>query len=632
MPTLGLRQALHSHEGSRVDHEELHADRHPEIADHPPARRLPGDPRHGPCPPGRGRWRAVIEKTSRGARIRVLDRHVANKIAAGEVIERPASVAKELIENAIDAHATRVEVRIERGGRQLIRVSDDGWGIGKDDLELAFLPHATSKLGDVDDLESIATLGFRGEALASIGAVSHARIVSRLEGAEAGFRIENRGGEIIGPQAAGAAPGTEVKICNLFFNTPVRAGFLRTERTEFGHIEDLVRRFALAFPEVGFLLTHDGAEVLNAAAGEDRSSRLRSLAGSGLADRFLTVKEAGLEAYLAPPSVTRPNGRELFFFVNGRYVRDKILHRLVRDAYRDTLHHGRYPVVYLFLDVDPAEVDVNVHPTKAEVRWRHPRYLHSVVAPALRRTLRGADLAGGFGEPSPPDHSEGVRGAMSDFMRRMERGGGDARVFEGAAGHVAAPAGRAPFSVFQVHDSYLVCEVDDGIAIVDQHALHERVQYDRIVRKLGEDGVEAQRLLVPEEVELSAAELALLEDHAALLRRCGFEWSPFGAGSVALETIPVVIPREKAGELVRDLLELLRVQGREVEPRTLFHEVADTMACKAAVRFGDRLSREEATALLEECGALDKAFVCPHGRPTVLRLTFSDLEKRFGRR
>jgi len=571
----------------------------------------------------------VIEKTRTGARIRVLDSHIANKIAAGEVIERPASVVKELVENALDAHAGRVDVWLEKGGRRLIRVADDGWGMAPEDLRLAFLPHATSKLADVDDLESIATLGFRGEALASIGAVAHARIVSRERGAEAGASIENRGGEIRGPRAAGSAPGTEVAVSNLFFNTPARERFLRSERTELGHVEDLVRRFALAFPEVGFRLFHEGQELLRADPGDDRRARLRALFGAELADRLLPVREPFLEAWLGPPAVTRPHARDLHFFVNGRHVHDRILLRLVRDAYRDALHGGRYPVAFLFLEVDPAEVDVNVHPTKAEVRWRDPRFLHAAVAPALGRALRAADLAAGA-PPSPGDHAEGVRGAMADFFRRAEQGGGEPRVFEaaGPGGGGAPPA----YSFFQVHDSYLVCEVEDGLAIVDQHALHERVQYDRILRRLTEDGVEAQRLLVPEEVELGGGDLGLLEEHRALLRRCGLQWSPFSDRSVALEAIPAVIPRAKAAELLRDLVELLRAHGSTVDAKTLFHDVADTMACKAAVRFGDRLSREEMAALLQESGALERAFVCPHGRPTVLRLTFAELERKFGRR
>jgi len=597
-----------------------------------------------------------------GARIRVLDPQVANQIAAGEVIERPASVVKELVENSLDAHATRIEVHVERGGESLIRVVDDGWGIGREDLLAAFLPHATSKLSAVADLQSIATLGFRGEALASIGAVSHASILSRVRGDDAGWLVENRGGDLTGPRAAGSAEGTEVAIRNLFFNTPARAKFLRTVRTEMGHIEDLIREFALAFPEVAFLLRHDGAEVLRTAGGESRPDRLRSLFGREMADRLLPVAgelpSGRFEAYLSPPDLSRPHAREMHFFLNGRAIRDKILHRIARDAYRDALHHGRYPVLFLFLDVDPSEVDVNVHPTKAEVRWREPRLLHSGVSPALSRALRSADRSLPLEPEAPPgpeepgDRREAVRTAIGDFLARQERlsSGRPPRFglsVERSASGVGVPVERAsvaparepavsapPFSVFQVHDSYLVCEVEEGIAIIDQHALHERVWYDRILRRLTEGGVEAQRLLVPEQVELERGEIGLLDEHRDLLRKCGLEWSPFGPGSIALETIPAVIPRARAVELLRDLVDLLRGRGgeaRALEPRLLFHDVADTMACKAAIRFGDRLSREEALALVHESGALDRAYVCPHGRPTVLRLTLGELGRRFGR-
>ncbi len=588
----------------------------------------------------------MIEKTRTAGRIRVLDPHVANKIAAGEVVERPASVVKELVENALDAHAGRIEIHVERGGAQLVRVVDDGSGIPGEDLPLAFLPHATSKLSEVDDLESIATLGFRGEALASIGAVAQARIVSRVRGAEAGFLIEDEGGALGEVRAAAAAPGTDVTVRNLFFNTPARARFLRTPRTELGHIEDLVRCFALAFPEVSFRLVHDGLELLRTAPGEDRRARLRAVYGPELEGRLLAVRVPGLEAYLGPPTETRPHARDLRFFVNGRYVRDRILLRVVKDAYRDAVHGGRYPVAFLFLEVDPATIDVNVHPAKAEIRWRDPRWLHTAIAPALARALREADLSvGDVGGPiGPSGRHEGVRQAMADFMRRATEGEGP-RVFEGSAGgpggsphprepgvlEGASPAQPLPFGVFQVHDSFLVCEVEDGLAIIDQHALHERVQYDRILKRLSEGGVDAQRLLVPEEVELGAADGALLEEHKDLLARCGIAWSPFGDRSIALETLPAVVPRARAGELVRDLVELLRARGSAIDPRTLFHDVADTMACKASVRFGDRLSREEALALLQESGALDKAFVCPHGRPTVWRIPFPELRRRFGR-
>jgi DNA mismatch repair protein MutL len=520
----------------------------------------------------------VIEKTRSEARIRVLDVSVANKIAAGEVVERPASVVKELVENALDGHATRLDVWVEQGGRRLVRVVDDGWGIAQADLELAFRPHATSKLADVGDLESIATLGFRGEALASIGAVAQAKILSRVHGAESGFAVENRGGEISEARAAGAAPGTDVSVRNLFFNTPVRARFLRSVRTELGHIEDLVRRFALAFPEVGFRLLHDGAELVRTAPEESQRGRLGSLYGRELAAQLLEVRaDVGLgsvEAYLAPPSVSRPNARELHFFVNGRFVRDKILHRVVRDVYRDAMHGGRYPVVFLFLEIDPAAVDVNVHPTKAEVRWREPRFLHAAVAPALRKALRDADLAvGAERPPAERGHEAGVRDAMADFMRRAGRmGDQEPRIFERQAG--------APARVFQVHESYLVCETDDGIAIIDQHALHERVQYDRILKRLAEGGVETQRLLVPEEVELAAEDLGVLSEHADLLARCGLAWSPFGDRSIALETLPVVIPRAKAAELVRDILELLRARGSDIDARTLFHDVTVSAATR----------------------------------------------------
>jgi len=610
----------------------------------------------------------LIEKSrsGTGARIRVLDPHVANKIAAGEVVERPASVVKELVENAVDAHASSIEVHLEEGGRRLIRVVDDGWGMGAEDLGRAFVPHATSKLADVDDLEAIASLGFRGEALASIGSVAHARVVSREGGAEAGHAVENRGGRLTPVRAAGAAPGTDVRVRNLFFNMPARLKFLRTVRTELGHVDDLLRRFALAFPETGFRLVHDGTETLQAPPGQDRRERLGALFGRRLADEALFVEfeiEGGrLEAYLGPPSIHRPHARDLRFFVNGRFVRDKMLHRVVRDVYRATLHGGRYPVVFLFFEIDPARIDVNVHPQKTEIRWRDPRFLHAAVGPALRRALRNADLAARSAHEldaagpagSPP--AEGIRSAMADFFDRAARGeaephrrrpggsSGGGRVREPAAGgdtpaSPGASPGASPARLAQFHDSWIVAQTADGLAIIDQHALHERVNYERILRRLTEGGVDSQRLLVPEEIDLERADQALLEEHEELLRRCGLEWSPFGPASIAVESLPAVLPRDRAAELVHDLVGLLRARGArdarddaDVDPRVLFHDLADTMACKASVRFGDRMSEEEVRALLDESGALESGFVCPHGRPTVWRIPHAELERRFGRR
>ncbi|MGQ0614660.1 MAG: DNA mismatch repair endonuclease MutL [Planctomycetaceae bacterium] len=565
-----------------------------------------------------------------GSRIRPLDPHVVNQIAAGEVVERPASVVKELVENALDAGANSVEIFAERGGAGLVRVVDDGVGLPPDELELAWRPHATSKLSAAEDLETIATLGFRGEALASIGAISQACILSRVREAEAGASCENRGG-VIGPvRAAGAAPGTDVTVHNLFFNTPARARFLRSPRTELGHIEELVQRFALAFPEVAFRLVHDGVELFRTARDEGRLDRIAQLFGRDVAAAMLPVKAeapAGrLEGFVSRPALTRSHAGDLHFFVNGRSVRDRLLHRIVRDAYRDLLPGGRMPVVFLFLEMDPAQVDVNVHPTKAEVRWRDPRFLHAVVAPALSAALHGADPG-----PPPPGREDRVRGAVEDFLRRERGVASAAPPAYGLAGATHADSAR-PLRVLQVHDSYLVCETEEGLLIVDQHALHERLNYDRILARLNEGGGGGQRLLVPERVDVSPADVGLLEERRDLLQRCGFLWSPFGPGEIALEAIPALLTRELAGRVFHDLLELFRARGGGVDARTLFHDVADTLACKASVRFGDALSPEEIAALLEDARALDHASVCPHGRPTAMRLTLADLERHFGRR
>ncbi|MHC4411315.1 MAG: DNA mismatch repair endonuclease MutL, partial [Planctomycetota bacterium] len=400
----------------------------------------------------------MIERAGQRNFVRVLDAHIANKIAAGEVIERPASVVKELVENAIDAHATRIEVTIEEGGKRLIRVADNGWGISPDDLGRVFLPHATSKLEDVDDLDRIATLGFRGEALASVGAIAQVRIRSREPEQESGHEIEDNGGKLSEVRAAGTAPGTEIAVRNLFFNTPARARFLRADKTEQGHIEERLRQMALAFPEIGF--PAGSRELLRTEPDDSRMGRLRALYSwaERLVPCALELPHGRLEAFLGPPDLARPNARELRFFVNGRAIQDRSLIRVVRDAYRDVLHHGRYPVAFLFFTLDPISIDVNVHPTKSEIRWRDARFLHSVVGPALARALRAEDLSAGMGEPRRVD---GVKDALRDFFERADR---PPSISEP---RLVARTEEA-FSVVQMHDSYLVCEVEDGIAIVDQ--------------------------------------------------------------------------------------------------------------------------------------------------------------------
>ncbi len=442
--------------------------------------------------------------------IQLLDPHVVNQIAAGEVVDRPASVVKELVENALDAGATRVEVRVEEGGKALIEVADDGWGMGPQDLERAFLPHATSKVSAVEDLTHVGTLGFRGEALASIGSVSRARIVSRPRDADAGHRIDDNEGEVSPVAPAAASPGTVVRVENLFGHVPARRKFLRTPGTEMGHINDLMGRFALAFPHVAFRLTQGKRVLLECAAGTSRLERIDHVYGADIAAQLLTVNDASgeptLEAYIGPPTLTRRDGRLEQVFLNGRHVRDRTVMHAIREAYRDLVPPGGHrPVAFVFLSCDPALVDVNVHPAKAEVRWRDGSSAHRVVRRALRHALERA--APGKAIDVHDHHAATERAVAFAFEQGRGRAvGTDA--FVRSAVHESTPAFRATSEnepcasdepavdagtgplrpLAQALGTYLVLESEDAIVLVDQHALHERVLFDEINTRLREKG------------------------------------------------------------------------------------------------------------------------------------------------
>ncbi len=596
-------------------------------------------------------------------RIRTLPDHVVNQIAAGEVVERPASVVKELVENALDAGARRVEVSIVEGGCARIEVADDGCGMDPEDLAAAFLPHATSKLREVGDLEHIASLGFRGEALASVGAVARASIVSRPAGAAVGAVVEDRVGEVLPVRPAPAAPGTVVVVEGLFGSVPARRKFLRSAATEAGHVADAMARFALAYPDVAFRLVHGGRTILDVAAGEGRLARIGRLYGDDLARSLLRAASPGgtepaalsdgpvVDAWIGPPSVSRPDASLVQTFVNGRAVRDRVLLHAIREAYRDLVPPGhRNPVAFVFLSCDPARVDVNVHPQKAEVRWRDSSAVHDAVRRALRATLEGARP----GAPVPVDAPSPVPAttvAAAEFAFRNGVGrdpfaGGCVAERPGAgaaSGGGGTPCGHDHPTVVgsseslrplgQAHGTYLILESDDGLVIVDQHALHERVLFDRLSSRLNEAGrLEVQHLLVPVVVDVSAADAARLAEERDLLASLGWVVEPFGEGAVAVQGCPAVLRRPDPGAVLREVLDLLDAGRRGgLDRAALVSSVVDRLACRAAVMAGDALHPDETRALLEQAEALNHAHSCPHGRPTRLVLARRDLERWFHR-
>ncbi|MFP4215627.1 MAG: DNA mismatch repair endonuclease MutL [Phycisphaerae bacterium] len=640
--------------------------------------------------------------------IHVLSTHLVNKIAAGEVIERPASVVKELVENALDSGATRVEIAIEDGGKKLIQVSDDGCGMDRENLSLAFTPHATSKIRSDEDLFEIATMGFRGEALASIASISHAKIRSRAEGEDAGWEIEASGETVGDPKPTAASRGTTVTIRDLFFNTPARRKFMRTASTEIGHITEQLARVALPRPQVAFRLTHNGRVVHHLPAAESTRQRIADLFGSELAEGLLAVKprngEVSVRGYAGPPSLARSSSKWQYFFLNGRYVRDRLLAHALREAYRGRLDSSRSPVVMVFIEIDPGEVDVNVHPTKIEVRFRNSQLVHGSVLGALRDTLNASPASAGpeakftaedlsDDQTDSPDDArkQSLREAMAEFFKKAPKpqprlgfnapggrdhtapyppaGGsvrndrpaprppeaplhnrsatpepadaahpptspempGDVPHPQPAGDELARPA-RSMRPLLQVHNSYIVAQTADGVVIVDQHALHERICYNDFSRRLANGGLNTQRLLIPETVRVTGQEEALLGEHAELLRRLGIEVESFGPNTAAIQAFPTLLTerRVQAASFLRELLDELSDDGTVSEER-LLEKVLAMMACKSAVKAGDPLTPEEMADLLARSDALDKRESCPHGRPTTLTLTLRELEKQFKR-
>jgi len=587
--------------------------------------------------------------------IRVLSEAVRNQIAAGEVVERPASVVKELVENALDAGATSLTIELEEGGAKLVRVSDDGVGMGPEDLALAFLSHATSKLGALDDLLHIGTLGFRGEALASIGSVARARIVTRRRADAHGWSISDTGGALGPVELAGAPVGTTVEVRDLFYNVPARRHFLKRTATELARCLDVLQRLTLAHADVGFVVNHDRGRVYDVEPGMELRARVRRLFGAELAESLVPLEaEAGdvrLTGLVAPPRFSRADTSRQMWFLNGRPLKDRMLMRCLQEAYRGFNDEKRQPTAFLSLSVPPDAVDVNVHPTKNEVRFREERRLFPFLLNALRGAVARTDMATpgghllvpwpraaelprlGAGGPSTSAQASGPRPAQLEVRDGLRELPAPApfplQTSTLPLELVPAPA-RGP--VLQVARTYLVREGADGLEIVDQHALHERVTYERLKAALRAGKPEVQRELVPELVELARSEVHALEPHLASLEKLGIELAIFGPTTVALHGLTTLLPRRAAPRLVRELVAALADEERLSGPEELLDHVVHTMACRRSVMAGDDLDESEVAALLAAAERLEHDQTCPHGRPTRVRFTLADLERAFHRR
>lgn len=629
-------------------------------------------------------------------KIHPLSPRLANQIAAGEVVERPASVIKELLENSLDAGSRNLQVDLEQGGVKLMRVRDDGGGIGKEDLALALCRHATSKILHLDDLEAVASLGFRGEALASISSVARLNLTSNA-GTEHAWQAKVEGRDMAAEISPAAHPqGTSVEVRDLFFNTPARRKFLRTERTEYTRIEEVVKRLALSRFEVGFGLRHNGRQVHSwqpANTGPERERRVAQICGPEFMKNALAIdiERVGLRiwGWVALPAFSRSQADLQHFYVNGRAIRDKLVSHAVRKAFQDVLHHSRHPAFVLYLELDPAAVDVNVHPTKHEVRFRDGRNVHSFIFSSLHHALAevrpGDNVSAETGEIEPETANDGLKSGIevgefagqssidlspsnaqpevasvpSLFSRPDSSGGSQinpvaavqskAQVAEQIQRYgqlqpsasqalspslPTAPGEEVPplgYAIAQLKGIYLLAENAEGLIVVDTHAAHERITYERLKTAFAVQGVPAQPMLVPESVAVSEAEADLAEHQAGVFSQLGFELQRSGPEAVIVRQIPVVLERANVAQLVRDVLSDLKTYGSSDRIRAHINEILSTMACHGSVRANRKLTLAEMNALLRDMEATENSGQCNHGRPTWTQVTLSELDKLFMR-
>ncbi|WP_018939004.1 MULTISPECIES: DNA mismatch repair endonuclease MutL [unclassified Thioalkalivibrio] len=616
-----------------------------------------------------------------------LSEQLINQIAAGEVIERPASVVKELLENALDAGATRVDVRLEQGGVRLIQISDNGSGIYRDEMPLALSRHATSKIACMDDLEALHTLGFRGEALPSIASVSRLSLTSMVADERNGWRLTGDGSDVFREAAPASHPvGTTVEVRDLFFNVPARRKFVRTERTEYNHCENVIRTQAAACPEVAFSLRHNDRVTLDLPAADDPGERVRALLGDAFLEHATPVDEqrAGLalSGWLGSPTQSRAQPDQQFFFVNGRAIRDRVLAAAVRKAYQDVLYHGRHPMFVLDLELDPTQVDVNAHPTKQEVRFRESRMVHDFIfhslhkalaalrpgdsghaaavpdmgapAPAGRpmpmpaqadRPLSGLGVPGAGGGYAPPreprlepvGRDPGFGAAWAEFrgtsaVAEARPAAYDTPMPSATSGAPAAdPDGMPPlgFALGQVAETFILAESPRGLIVVDMHAAHERITYERLKREWEGARVTSQPLLVPETLDVTPAEAELAEERAGLLGELGFELDRAGPETLTLRAAPALLRGQDTAQLVRDVLADLAADGYSHRAEGAMNAVLGTIACHGSVRSGRRLTLPEMNQLLRDMEATERSGQCNHGRPTWVELDHSALDRLF---
>jgi DNA mismatch repair protein MutL len=583
-----------------------------------------------------------------------------NQIAAGEVVERPSSVVKELIENSLDAGAQSIQVSLEQGGKRLVRVVDDGCGIPKDELALALQRHATSKISSLQELEEVGTMGFRGEALPSMASVSRMSITSRTKDSEHAWQLKIANGKTEAAVPAAGAPGTQVELRDLFYNVPARRKFMRTDRTEFSHVDELLKRFALARADVSFQLLHNNRAVRQfppVGNHRDMLARLEAVLGPEFVEHALKIDEQrgsfGLHGWVAEPRYNRPQADRQYFFVNGRVIRDRLVAHAIRQAFRDVLYHGRHPAFVLFLEMPCAGVDVNVHPQKHEVRFRDSRAVHDFIFSTLNRSLSG--IGGGALRPGtePAEHagaaSRGdwpaqqtampinVAEQLQSYAQLVSSRPGSAGGHGIPAGPDAglAAAGEAEefpplgYALAQLHGVYILAQNQHGLVLVDMHAAHERITYERFKTGLQQDGIRSQNLLVPVTVHVSEREADMVEEHSENLESLGISCGRSGPQTVVVRKVPTLLQQADIGRLLQDVLSELASDGKSLKIESEMDEVLSSMACHGSVRANRQLNIEEMNALLRDMERTERAAQCNHGRPTWVQLDMQNIDRLF---
>jgi len=587
--------------------------------------------------------------------IKLLDQNMINMIAAGEVIERPASVVKELVENSIDAGATKITVTAEDGGRKLISITDNGCGMDADDLARAFEQHTTSKIKAGSDLLGISTLGFRGEALASIASIAQVRAVSRTKGSTGANCIEIDCGHKTGFSPCSGDYGTTIQIRDIFYKLPARRKFLKTANTEMGHITEQFTRIALANENLDLTLIRNGKELYKLSDKDDLRRRITELfpiSSTDISENLIEAEssEKGLHihALMGKPLISRTNNRFQYVFLNGRFIRDKFISHAIKEAYRGLLEPGRFPVVFLFIRMSFEDYDVNVHPTKIEVRFYNANLVHSQILGALREKLLGTDLempgrlpdvqnARSTSSHSPPVRDSRIADAMAEFFRKHRPAQMQQQLGfrPSAPGNVHAVSSEKSTQYdrkyLQIHDSFIVVQTEDGFVIIDQHALHERIMYEDLCRRIRKNKLQSQRLLIPESFEVTVSGAEALKANAELTDKLGIELVPFGPRTMAVQAFPTLLSGVQPLDFIQDLIDLLDRKDAGLDAERLLDEVLNMAACKAAIKAGQKLTDSEIEQLLSDRQNAESASRCPHGRPTTIKFSIGDLEKQFKR-